>query len=240
MDHILWAPEKRGLSVAAVRRKSTEIQTSLLLLAAAIRIRCTLENICLQRINKGDFTTDQVRSVDSFAYNDPQILKEKENTMPSFDIVSEIDMNQARNAVENAKRELETRFDFRGVDAKIELNKEHIELTAEADQQVMQLFDIFATKASKLQLDVSSFKIEKEDRHGKYITRHVSIKQGIDKEMAKKVVKLVKDSGIKVQVAIQGEELRVTGKKRDDLQEVMQLVRTSNLGQPFQFKNFRD
>lgn len=160
--------------------------------------------------------------------------------MPSFDIVSEVDLNQAKNAVENAKRELETRFDFRGVNAKIELNKEQIELTAEADQQVMQLFDIFATKASKLQLDVSSFKIEKEDRHGKFITRQVSIKQGIDKEMAKKIVKLVKDSNIKVQVAIQGEELRVTGKKRDDLQAVMQLVRTSDLGQPFQFKNFRD
>ena len=160
--------------------------------------------------------------------------------MPSFDIVSEIDMNQARNAVENAKRELETRFDFRGVDAKIELVKEHIELTAEADQQVMQLFDIFATKASKLQLDVSSFKIEKEDRHGKFITRQVSIKQGIDKDMAKKIVKLVKDSNIKVQIAIQGEELRVTGKKRDDLQAVMQLIRGGDLGQPFQFKNFRD
>ncbi|GAB2932421.1 YajQ family cyclic di-GMP-binding protein [Rheinheimera gaetbuli] len=160
--------------------------------------------------------------------------------MPSFDIVSEIDMNQARNAVENAKRELETRFDFRGVDAKIELNKEQIELTAEADQQVMQLFDIFAIKASKLQLDVSSFKIEKEDRHGKFVTRYVSIKQGIDKDMAKKIIKLVKDSNIKVQIAIQGEELRVTGKKRDDLQAVMQLVRTSDLGQPFQFKNFRD
>ena len=160
--------------------------------------------------------------------------------MPSFDIVSEIDMNQVNNAVENAKRELETRFDFRGVDAKIELKKEHIELTAEADQQVMQLFDIFATKASKLQLDVNSFKIEKEDRHGKYITRHVSAKQGIDKEVAKKVIKLIKESGIKVQVAIQGEELRVTGKKRDDLQAVMQLVRNGDLGQPFQFKNFRD
>lgn len=160
--------------------------------------------------------------------------------MPSFDIVSEIDMNQVNNAVENAKRELETRFDFRGVDAKIEFKKEHIELTAEADQQVMQLFDIFATKASKLQLDVSSFKIEKEDRHGKYITRHVSAKQGIDKEVAKKVIKLIKESSIKVQVAIQGEELRVTGKKRDDLQAVMQLIRGSELGQPFQFKNFRD
>jgi uncharacterized protein YajQ (UPF0234 family) len=160
--------------------------------------------------------------------------------MPSFDIVSEIDLNQANNAVENAKRELETRFDFRGVNAKIELKKEQIELTAEADQQVMQLFDIFAIKASKLQLDVNSFKIEKEERHGKFVTRYVSIKQGIDKDIAKKIIKLIKDSNIKVQVAIQGEELRVTGKKRDDLQAVMQLVRTSDLGQPFQFKNFRD
>jgi hypothetical protein len=168
------------------------------------------------------------------------VLTEKENPMPSFDIVSEVDMNQANNAVENAKRELETRYDFRGVDAKIEFKKDHIELTAEADQQVMQLFDIFATKASKLQLDVSSFKLEKEDRHGKFITRHVVLKQGIDKEMAKKIVKIVKESSFKVQVAIQGEELRVTGKNRDDLQGVMQLVRSSNLGQPFQFKNFRD
>jgi len=170
----------------------------------------------------------------------PYVLTEKENPMPSFDIVSEVDMNQANNAVENAKRELETRYDFRGVDAKIEFKKDHIELTAEADQQVMQLFDIFATKASKLQLDVSSFKLEKEDRHGKFITRHVVLKQGIDKEMAKKIVKIVKESSFKVQVAIQGEELRVTGKNRDDLQGVMQLVRSSNLGQPFQFKNFRD
>ncbi len=158
--------------------------------------------------------------------------------MPSFDIVSEIDINQANNAVENAKRELETRYDFRGVNAKIELKKEQIELTAEADQQVMQLFDIFAIKASKLQLDVNSFKIEKEERHGKFVTRFVSIKQGIDKDIAKKIIKLVKDSNIKVQVAIQGEELRVTGKKRDDLQAAMQLVRTSDLGQPFQFKTF--
>ncbi|MEO2267136.1 YajQ family cyclic di-GMP-binding protein [Pseudoalteromonas pernae] len=160
--------------------------------------------------------------------------------MPSFDIVSEIEMSEAKNAVENAKRELETRYDFRGVDAKIELNNEHIELTAEAEQQVMQLFDIFASKASKRGLDVNSFEIQKADLHGKYVTRKVTIKQGIDKDVAKKVVKTIKDSKIKVQAAIQGEEVRVTGKKRDDLQEVMQLIRGAELGQPFQFKNFRD
>ncbi|MBS3798373.1 MULTISPECIES: YajQ family cyclic di-GMP-binding protein [unclassified Pseudoalteromonas] len=160
--------------------------------------------------------------------------------MPSFDIVSEIDMSEAKNAVENAKRELETRFDFRGVDAKIELNNEQIELTAEAEQQVMQLFDIFASKASKRGLDVNSFEIQKADLHGKYVTRKVVMKQGIEKDVAKKLVKAIKDSKIKVQAAIQGEEVRVTGKKRDDLQAAMQVVREADLGQPFQFKNFRD
>ncbi|GAP74085.1 MULTISPECIES: YajQ family cyclic di-GMP-binding protein [Pseudoalteromonas] len=160
--------------------------------------------------------------------------------MPSFDIVSEIEMSEAKNAVENAKRELETRYDFRGVDAKIELKDELIELTAEAEQQVMQLFDMFASKASKRGLDVNSFEIQKADLHGKYVTRQVTMKQGIAKDIAKKLVKLIKDSKIKVQAAIQGEEVRVTGKKRDDLQQVMQLVREAELGQPFQFKNFRD
>ncbi|TMO48212.1 YajQ family cyclic di-GMP-binding protein [Pseudoalteromonas ruthenica] len=160
--------------------------------------------------------------------------------MPSFDIVSEIEMSEAKNAVENARRELETRYDFRGVDAKIELKDELIELTAEAEQQVMQLFDMFASKASKRGLDVNSFEIQKADLHGKYVTRQVTMKQGIAKDVAKKLVKLIKDSKIKVQAAIQGEEVRVTGKKRDDLQQVMQLVREAELGQPFQFKNFRD
>ncbi|RZQ54560.1 YajQ family cyclic di-GMP-binding protein [Pseudoalteromonas phenolica] len=160
--------------------------------------------------------------------------------MPSFDIVSEIEMTEAKNAVDNANRELETRYDFRGVDASIELVNETINLKAEADQQVMQLFDIIAAKASKRGLDVSSLELKDIERSGKYVSRKVALKQGIDKDMAKKIVKLIKDSKIKVQASIQGEEVRVTGKKRDDLQEVMQLVRTGELGQPFQFKNFRD
>jgi len=160
--------------------------------------------------------------------------------MPSFDIVSEIEMTEAKNAVDNANRELETRYDFRGVDASIELANETITLKAEADQQVMQLFDIIAAKASKRGLDVSSLELKDIERSGKYLSRKVALKQGIDKDMAKKIVKLIKDSKIKVQASIQGEEVRVTGKKRDDLQEVMQLIRTGELGQPFQFKNFRD
>ncbi|NOU52710.1 YajQ family cyclic di-GMP-binding protein [Pseudoalteromonas sp. JBTF-M23] len=160
--------------------------------------------------------------------------------MPSFDIVSEIEMTEAKNAVDNAKRELETRYDFRGVDASIELTNDVITLKAEADPQVMQLFDILANKASKRGLDVASLELKDIERTGKYVSRKVSLKQGIEKEMAKKLVKLIKDSKVKVQAAIQGEEVRVTGKKRDDLQEVMQLIRGAELGQPFQFKNFRD
>jgi cyclic-di-GMP-binding protein len=160
--------------------------------------------------------------------------------MPSFDIVSEIEMTEAQNAVDNSKRELETRYDFRGVDASIELANEVITLKAEADPQVMQLFDILAGKVAKRGLDVASLELKDIERSGKYVSRKVALKQGIDKEMAKKVVKLIKDSKIKVQAAIQGEEVRVTGKKRDDLQQAMQVVRTGELGQPFQFKNFRD
>ncbi|WP_419146970.1 YajQ family cyclic di-GMP-binding protein [Pseudoalteromonas 'SMAR'] len=160
--------------------------------------------------------------------------------MPSFDIVSEIDMTEARNTVDNATRELETRYDFRGVDAEISLSGEVINLKAEAESQVMQLFDMLVAKAAKRGLDVASFELKDIERSGKNVSRKVALKQGIDKDMAKKLVKLIKDSKIKVQASIQGDTVRVNGKKRDDLQEVMQLVRSGELGQPFQFKNFRD
>ncbi|TMP32399.1 YajQ family cyclic di-GMP-binding protein [Pseudoalteromonas rubra] len=160
--------------------------------------------------------------------------------MPSFDIVSEIDMTEARNTVDNADRELSTRFDFRGVEASFDLKDEVITLKSESEQQVMQLFDMLVGKAAKRGLDVASFELKDVEKSGKYVSRKVMLKQGIDKEMAKKVVKAIKDSKIKVQASIQGETVRVTGKKRDDLQETMQLIRGADLGQPFQFKNFRD
>lgn len=160
--------------------------------------------------------------------------------MPSFDIVSEIEMTEAKNAVENASRELETRYDFRGVNASIELDDKVIVLKGEAEHQLLQLFDILVSKAAKRGLDVASLDLQDVHHSGKTYSRKVGLKQGIDKDMAKKITKLIKDSKIKVQASIQGEEVRVTGKNRDDLQEVMHLVRTSDLGQPFQFKNFRD
>ncbi|CBA28607.1 YajQ family cyclic di-GMP-binding protein [Cronobacter turicensis] len=163
--------------------------------------------------------------------------------MPSFDIVSEVDMREVQNAVENATRELETRFDFRNVTASFELNEKNqtIKVTSESDFQVNQLLDILRAKLLKRGIEGSSIEVPEEFEHsGKNWSVEAKLKQGIDSAMAKKIVKLIKDSKMKVQAQIQGEQVRVTGKARDDLQQTIALVRGGNLGQPFQFNNFRD
>ncbi|WP_338464365.1 YajQ family cyclic di-GMP-binding protein [Franconibacter daqui] len=163
--------------------------------------------------------------------------------MPSFDIVSEVDLQEVRNAVENATRELDTRFDFRNVTASFELNdaSKTIKVTSESDFQVNQLLDILRAKLLKRGIENSSLDVPEEFVHsGKTWSVEAKLKQGIEASVAKKIVKLIKDSKLKVQTQIQGEEIRVTGKSRDDLQSSMALVRGGNLGQPFQFKNFRD
>lgn len=163
--------------------------------------------------------------------------------MPSFDIVSEIDMQEVRNAVDNAGREIATRFDFRNVIASIELNdKTHcIKITSESDFQLNQLLDILRGKLLKRNIDGGSLSIPDTFEHsGKTWSVEVGLLQGIDSLMAKKIVRLIKDSKIKVQSQIQGEQIRITGKARDDLQAVMALIRNEKSGQPFQFTNFRD
>lgn len=163
--------------------------------------------------------------------------------MPSFDIVSEIDMPEVRNGVENATRELSTRWDFRNVPASFELNEknETIKVSSESDFQVQQLLDILRDKLAKRGIDGGALEIPEELEHsGKTYATTVKLKQGIDKELAKKVIKLIKDSKLKVQAQIQGKQIRVTGKARDDLQAVIALVKGAELGQPFQFNNFRD
>lgn len=160
--------------------------------------------------------------------------------MPSFDIISEIDTVEVRNAVDNANRELATRFDFRGVEASFEYKDETVKLSAEHDFQLNQLRDILRGNLTKRGVDVSAMESQKADQTGKFWNQNVIFKQGIETPVAKKIVKLIKDNKIKVQAAIQGEKVRVTGKKRDDLQAVMALVRNGELGQPFQFENFRD
>lgn len=161
--------------------------------------------------------------------------------MPTFDIVSEVEDTEIRNATENAQRELTTRFDFRGVDATIELKDSVVTLKAEAEFQCEQLMDILRKNLVKRKVDPYCIDVDEEALHsGKTFSVQVRFKQGIDALTAKKLVKVIKESKLKVQAAIQGEKIRITGKKRDDLQAAMAVVRGADLGQPFQFNNFRD
>jgi len=163
--------------------------------------------------------------------------------MPSFDIVSEIDMHEVSNAVENAQRELASRWDFRNVKASFELNEknESIKVTSVSDFQVNQLVDILREKLAKRGIDGAVLNIPDDIVHsGRTYSLDASLLQGIDSVMAKKIIKLIKESKLKVQAQIQGEQVRVTGKSRNDLQFVIALVREAEIGQPFQFTNFRD
>ncbi len=160
--------------------------------------------------------------------------------MPSFDIVSEVDMHEAANAVDQANREVGTRFDFKGVDASFELTEAEIILRAQTDFHIQQMMDILKAKAAKRGLDVASLKPGEVELVGQRATMRCAIQQGIESDTARKIVKHVKDLKMKVQIAIQGEKLRVTGKKRDDLQEVIGVLRDGDWGLPLQFNNFRD
>ncbi|MEL0607198.1 MULTISPECIES: YajQ family cyclic di-GMP-binding protein [Vibrio] len=160
--------------------------------------------------------------------------------MPSFDIISEVESVELRNAVDNANRELSTRFDFRGVDASFDYKDESVKLSAQDDFQLKQMRDILRSNLTKRNVDPNAMEAKAADQTGRTWHQTVVFKQGIEADVAKKIVKLIKDNKVKVQVAIQGEKVRVTGKKRDDLQAVMALVRSGELGQPFQFDNFRD
>lgn len=161
--------------------------------------------------------------------------------MPSFDIVSEVDAVELRNAVDNSKRELDTRFDFRGKEYSVEFKDMVVTLGSESDFQCKQMVDILRGQLSKRNVDPKAMELDDKIVHtGKTFAQKVRFKQGIETDTAKKLVKMIKDSKIKVQSQIQGDSLRITGKKRDDLQAVMALVRNADMDQAFQFNNFRD
>jgi len=160
--------------------------------------------------------------------------------MPSFDVVSEVDKHELMNAVDQINREVTTRFDFKGSDAKIELKDFVMNLEATSDFQLKQMRDIMVNKFSKRKIDTRSLDRGKVEERGLRAYQSITVKQGIGTEDAKKVVKLIKDSKIKVQAAIQGEQVRVTGKKRDHLQDVMAMLKESDIDLPLQFNNFRD
>lgn len=160
--------------------------------------------------------------------------------MPSFDIVSELDSHEVSNAIDQANREVGTRFDFKGSDAKFELKEFVITLHAKAEFQLKQMLDILFLKLSKRGIDVSCTKLDDPVVLGQTAKQVVTLRQGIETELGKKLQRLIKDSKLKVQAAIQDKQVRVTGKSRDDLQEVMRLARNAKLDMPLQFTNFRD
>ncbi len=160
--------------------------------------------------------------------------------MPSFDVVSEVDLQEVRNAVDQASRELSTRFDFKGVDAGFELVDEQIQMFAQEEFQLEQMLGILKDKLIRRDVDVRALDPGKVEASGKQKRQTFSLKQGIGRDDAKKITKLIKDSKLKVQSQVQGEQVRVTGKKRDDLQDVIAMLKKSELEVPLDFKNFRD
>ncbi|MBW0146803.1 YajQ family cyclic di-GMP-binding protein [Marinobacter arenosus] len=160
--------------------------------------------------------------------------------MPSFDIVSEIDMHEVTNAVDQAKRELGNRWDFKNVQADIEQDDKGITISAEQDFQLEQLMEILRMAFAKRNVDSRAISEDGESKSGKLVKQHLVLKQGIETDMAKKIVKMIKDAKLKVQASIQGDKVRVNGKKRDDLQTAIAMLREADLDIPLQFNNFRD
>ena len=160
--------------------------------------------------------------------------------MPSFDVVSEVDWHEVTNAVDQASRELQTRFDFRGVEAKFVKQDEVVRITAEAEIQLDQMIDILNAKMVKRAIDPKVMDIGEQEHVGKLLHKNIRIQQGVESLLAKKIVKMIKEKKLKVQAAIQGDKVRVTGKKRDDLQQVIAILREEEFEVPLQYNNFRD
>ncbi len=161
--------------------------------------------------------------------------------MPSFDVVSEVDKHELTNTVDQANRVVGNRYDFKGVDAEFERKDFVVTLTAEADFQLQQMMDILQGIMVKNNIDISCLEVKDPTTVGKQARQEVVVRTGLETELSKKMIKLIKDSKIKVQAQIQGDQLRVTGKKRDDLQQVMALLRgAEGIDMPLQFTNFRD
>jgi cyclic-di-GMP-binding protein len=161
--------------------------------------------------------------------------------MPSFDIVSEVDKQELKNAIEQANKEVSTRFDFKGSDARVEQAEYVLTVYADDDFKLDQVQDVLNGKLIKRGIDIKCIELGKVEKvSGNKVKRLVTVKTGVETELAKKIVRLIKDSKLKVQAGIQGEAVRVTGAKRDNLQEAIALVKKSISDFPLQFQNFRD
>jgi cyclic-di-GMP-binding protein len=162
--------------------------------------------------------------------------------MPSFDVVSELEIYEVNHAVSNTTKEILTRFDFRGSNVKVELNEKNkeIKLTGESDFQVEQVYAMLENHCMKRKVDPQCLDPQKITASGKDMHQIIKLKDGLDSDTAKKIAKIIKESGIKVQASIQGDKVRVTDKKKDTLQAAMNLLREQSLGIPLQFNNFKD
>ena len=160
--------------------------------------------------------------------------------MPSFDVVSEVDIHELTNAVDQAGRIIANRFDFKGVDASFERDGRTVVLKAEADFQVAQMEDMLRSALLKCSIDPGAMDISDPVTTGKTVTQNVVLRHGLDSDQCRKIVKNIKESKLKVQLQTQGDQVRVSGKKRDDLQKVMAALREGDFGAPLQFNNFRD
>jgi len=160
--------------------------------------------------------------------------------MPSFDVVSDFDSHESRNGVDQANREVNTRFDFKGTGSKFELEDEVISLTTQSDFQLKQMLDILHQKLSRRGIDIGCLDEQEPEFSGSEARQKVVMRRGIDTDRARKLVKQIKAAKLKVQAAIQGDKLRVSGKKRDDLQTVIAMLKETDIGLPLQYENFRD
>lgn len=160
--------------------------------------------------------------------------------MPSFDVVSEVDKHELTNAVDQASRLIGNRFDFKGVNASFERKEFEITMTADVEFQLEQMLDILKSALHKNSIDIACLEIKDVKSSGKLVKQEVVVRTGLESELCKKIVRLIKDEKLKVQAQIQGDQVRVTGKKRDDLQECMAMLRASDIEMPLQYTNFRD
>ena len=160
--------------------------------------------------------------------------------MPSFDVVSEVDQHELTNAVDQMNREISNRYDFKGSGAKVEQKQQLLNIEAENEFQIKQMHEIIYKKLAARGIDTACLEQGKIEERGMRAYQTLTVREGVDKELARKIVKLVKDTKMKVQSAIQGEQVRVTGKKRDDLQSVIELLKSADIDLPLQFTNFRD
>ena len=161
--------------------------------------------------------------------------------MPSFDVVSEVDWQEVRNAVDQANREIGTRYDFKGTDAKVEQKDQLLIVHADEEFQVDQALEILRNKLAKRKVDLDCLDVGKIETVGSGKARQeIKVRDGIEQDLGKQLVKTIKASKIKVQASIQGNQVRVSGKKRDDLQSVIEIMRKEKVGLPLQFVNFRD